>query len=113
MTTKLIRRTLTASFLALALPLLAATPARAEVPEGWSDPDPKGLLDVLLFTAALPLLVGLVIVLLVYVPALKRGESIAPGAHTEDQWFGGPRHGAHELEASREGTTTGGASGSW
>ena len=56
----------------------------------------------------------------VYVPAMVRGERVAPGAApVTDQWFGGPRGGARELESgsgrARAGaqSETGGAGGRW
>lgn len=111
-TAPLIRRTVLVT-LAAALPVLSAAPAVAEVPEGWSDPDEVGLIDLLVVVAGVPVLIGLLIVLAVYVPAMTRGERVAPGAETPDQWFGGPREGAGELEGSGDNKTTGGASGSW
>lgn len=99
---------------AAALPVLAAAPAVADVPEGWSEPDEVGLIDLLIVVVGLPVLIGLLIVLAVYVPAMTRGERVAPGAaDTPDQWFGGPREGVAELESAREAGSTGGASGSW
>jgi hypothetical protein len=116
----------TAVVLAAALlPLIVAGPAGAEVPEGWSDPDPVSLLSVLVVIVAIPLGIGLLITLGVYGPALARGEHVAPGSDTPDQWFGGPRQSA-ELEAGSSSssssdadspttttTTTGGGSGTW
>ena len=114
----------TAVVLAAALlPLIAAGPAGAEVPEGWSDPEPVSLLSVLVVIMAIPLGIGLLITLGVYGPALARGEHVAPGSDTPDQWFGGPRQSA-ELEAGSSSsseadadspttTTTGGGSGTW
>jgi hypothetical protein len=116
----------TAVVLAAALlPLIAAGPAGAEVPEGWSDPEPVSLLSVLVVIVAIPLGIGLLITLGVYGPALARGEHVAPGSDTPDQWFGGPRQSA-ELEAGSSSssssdadspttttTTTGGGSGTW
>ncbi|QZY28301.1 hypothetical protein [Nocardioides coralli] len=113
MSAPLIRRAALVT-VAATVPLLAATPAVADVPEGWSDPAEVGLLDLLIVVVGLPVLVGLLIVLAVYVPAMARGERVAPGeAETPDQWFGGPRSGASELESGREVGSTGGASGSW
>lgn len=108
----------TAVVLAAALlPLIAAGPATAEVPEGWSDPDPVSLLSLLVVIVAIPLGIGLLITLGVYGPALARGEHVVPGSDTPDQWFGGPRNSG-ELEAAGATdtdapTTTGGGSGSW
>ncbi len=108
----------TAVVLAAALlPLFAAGPAGAEIPEGWSNPEPVSLLSVLVVIAAIPLGIALLITLGVYGPALARGEHVAPGSDTPDQWFGGPRQPA-ELEAGGDArteapSTTGGGSGTW
>lgn len=113
MTTTLIRRAGLVTAGAAVL-LAAATPAWAEVPEGWSDPAEISFLQVLLVIGALPVAVACVIALFVYLPALRRGESVRPGGATEDQWFGGPREGVAELEPTRrEVGVTGGGSGSW
>jgi len=102
------------------LSLLVAAPAFAEVPEGWSDPPPIPVLEALLILGGLPLVLFLVIGAAVYVPAMVRGERVAPGAApVHDQWFGGPRGGAREIESgagrgeqARE-SETGGAGGRW
>ncbi len=112
MTATLLRRTALVTT-AAALSLLAAGPAVADVPEGWSDPEPVSLVQVLLVVAAVPLALAFLIVLAVYLPAMVRGERVTPGAERPDQWFGGPRHAAAELESSSGTGTTGGASGSW
>ena len=89
-----------------------AAPAHADVPEGWSNPEDVDLLYALLLLAGVPLLLFVVIAVLTYLPALVRGEKIAPGA-ADDQWFGGPRQGAKELESGAPAEETGGARGSW
>jgi hypothetical protein len=97
------------------LPSIAAGPAGAEVPEGWSDSDPVSFLSMLLVIAVIPIGIGLIIALGVYGPALARGEHVAPGADTPDQWFGGPRNRG-ELEAggdAEETVSSGGGSGRW
>lgn len=99
---------------AVATALMVAAPAGAEVPEGWSDPDPVSGMHALLVLGGMPLLLFVLIVLAVYVPALVRGERVAPGAATrDDQWFGGPRSGTHELKSGSDTDGTGGASGRW
>lgn len=114
MTPTLIRRTVPA-FLAVALPLLAASPAGAEVPEGWSDPEEVGLLDLLLVIGAVPVAIAVLITLAVYLPALSRGEQLRPHTEQPDEWFGGPRRGRGQLEAGQElrEIGTGGGSGTW
>lgn len=98
---------------AAALPVLTAGPAVAEVPEGWSDPDEVGVLQLLLVVGGIPLALAVLIALAVYLPAMARGENVRPGgSETADEWFGGPRSGPAELGA-REVGTTGGGSGRW
>jgi hypothetical protein len=105
---------------ATGLTMVVAGPASAEVPEGWSDPQEIPMLEALLILAGLPLLLIVLISAAVYLPALVRGERVAPGAApVQDQWFGGPRGGARELESgvgrdeqARE-VETGGAGGRW
>lgn len=112
-TQKLLRRAAVPAA-AVATALMVAAPAGAEVPEGWSDPDPVSGMHALLVLGGLPLLLFALIVLAVYVPAVVRGERVAPGTATpEDQWFGGPRSGTHELKSGSDSDGTGGASGRW
>lgn len=110
----LARRT-TVVLAAAATVLVTAGPASAEVPEGWSDPDAVSALQAVLLLVGIPLLLFLVITVLVYLPAMVRGERVAPGGATrEDQWFGGPRKGTAELAAAdTEESKAGGASGRW
>ncbi|WP_435742427.1 hypothetical protein [Nocardioides sp. SYSU DS0663] len=104
---------------ALAAVLLAglalSAPASADVPEGWSEPPPVDGLEALLLLGGLPLLLVVVIMLAVYVPALARGERVAPGQATiENQWIGGPRKSTAELAApDRDDSEAGGASARW
>lgn len=89
-----------------------------DVPVGWSDPEDVDTLQALLLLGGVPLLLFVGITLAVYVPALVRGESIAPGAPAvENQWLGGPRTSAGELTGPNAGETpdpdAGGASGRW
>ena len=100
-----------AASVVVALTRLAA-PASADVPEGWSNPDDVDMLYALLLLAGVPLLLFVIIALLTYLPALIRGEKLAPGA-ADDQWFGGPRQGAKELESGVQAEETGGARGTW
>jgi hypothetical protein len=100
--------------LAPALALLAAAPAHAEVPEGWSNPEDVSLLEMLTVILALPAVLFVVIAGMVLLPALARGEKLLPSTSAPDQWFGGPGRPADELETTpREIGTTGGASGTW
>jgi hypothetical protein len=105
------------------LVLAYAGPAAADVPDGWSNPEPVPVLHFLLLFVGIPLLITLGILAAIYVPGVVRGESVAPGgARSDDQWFGG-RRGTAQLEASsttstsapdRDGDTdTGGAGGTW
>lgn len=111
---KLFRRGAVAT-VAAALPLLAAAPAGADVPEGWSDPEPVSALHAILVLGVIPLGLFVLIVLAVYVPAMVRGERVAPGAPAlENQWLGGPRRTTAELAGpdSHE-SEAGGASARW
>jgi hypothetical protein len=92
-----------------------AGPATADVPEGWSNPEDVSVLYALLVLGGIPLLLFVLITLAVYVPALIRGERVAPGEPSvEDQWFGGPRKGTSELAGpDTDESKAGGASGRW
>ena len=98
---------------AVATALMVAAPAEAEVPEGWSDPDPVSGMHALLVLGGMPLLLFVLIVLAVYVPAMVRGEKLTPGpAEPSTTWFGGPRQGSRELaEPDDETSAAGGARG--
>ncbi|MDQ4055533.1 MAG: hypothetical protein M3237_22970 [Actinomycetota bacterium] len=97
------------------LSVALAAPAGADVPERWENEGPIDKLEALLLLAGAPLLLALVIALAVYVPAMARGERVAPGApQVEDQWLGGPRKSAGELAGpDSETSQAGGASGRW
>lgn len=100
---------LTASSVAL------AGSASAEVPEGWDEPPAIDSLFVLGVLVGIPILLAVVIGVLVYLPAMIRGERVAPGAPSvEDQWLGGPRKTGGELAApDTSDSQAGGASGRW
>ena len=101
---------------AAALAVLAlAGPAAADVPQGWSDPEPVPALPALLLLAGVPILLFVVIAVAVLLPGVRRGERLTPGAVAhEDQWFGGPRAGTSELAApDTEHSEAGGASARW
>ncbi|WP_205475006.1 hypothetical protein [Nocardioides sp. SYSU D00038] len=111
----LARRLLVVLLAAAALGLASATPAVADVPVGWSEPDDVNMVHALLLLGAIPLGLFLLIALAVYVPSLARGERLTPGAPAvENQWLGGPRKGTAEL-AGPDGADSeaGGASGRW
>ena len=103
----------------IGMSLLVAGPASAKVPEGWSEPEQIPVQQVLVVLVVLPLLLIALITAAVYVPALVRGERVAPGvAPVEDQWFGGPRGGTRELESGSRSEhpaeeEAGGAGGRW
>lgn len=106
---------ITVAGLSVVLSVVVATPANADVPEGWPDADPIDTLGAIGLLAGVPLLLALLIGLAVYVPALARGERVAPGApEVEDQWLGGPRKGLGELAGPDSvDSEAGGASGRW
>jgi hypothetical protein len=112
----------TARFAARAsLPLVAlgaallASPAHADVAEGWSDPADVDALHALMLLGGVPVLLFLLIGLAVYIPALVRGEDVSPtgGGAVESQWIGGPRHAKELASGDTESSETGGAHGSW
>ncbi|MEI5672603.1 MULTISPECIES: hypothetical protein [Nocardioides] len=113
-TATLVRRTTV--LLAGSVALVAvAGPASADVAEGWSTPDDVDAWHALLVLGGIPLALGLLITALVYVPALVRGERVAPNAPAvENQWIGGPRRTTAEL-AGPDGdeSQAGGASARW
>lgn len=114
-TISLLRRAATVSTAVLVAAFAVAAPATADVPEGWSDPDPVSGLEALLLLGGIPLLVCVLIALAIYVPALARGERVAPGAATvENQWIGGPRKSTAELAGpDSDDSEAGGASARW
>lgn len=58
---------------------LAAGPAFADVPVGWSDPAPVSPLDFLWIVIGAPLTLFLIIGFIAYVPALIKGEKLGGG----------------------------------
>ena len=103
------------------LVLAYAGPASADIPVGWSNPPPVPVLRDLLVFIGIPLVITLFIFAFVYLPSVRRGESVAPaGARTDDQWFGG-RRDTPELESTPASPNsedevpgdTGGAGGTW
>jgi hypothetical protein len=111
---RLLRRTCLV-LLAGGLLVAAAGPAGADVPEGWSDPEPVDPWHALLVLGGIPLLIFVIITALVVIPGIVKGERFTPGGQaTEDQWFGGPRRGTAQLPApDDEQSRAGGASGRW
>ena len=106
---------LTALVAALLAGLALAAPANADVPQGWPEPPQVNTLEALLLLGAVPVLLFVVILLAVYVPALARGERVAPGQATiENQWIGGPRKSTAELAGpDSDESEAGGASARW
>ncbi len=97
---------------------LLAFPAQADVPEGWDGQTSEFQIDglnALLLLLGAPLLLFVVIALLVFLPAMVRGEKLLPDhSGGEGQWIGGPRQGVAELPApDGEDSRAGGASGGW
>ncbi|GGD16532.1 hypothetical protein [Nocardioides daphniae] len=108
------------SSLRLSVPLtvigsaLLAAPAMADLPEAWETPESVGFMDFFLIVLVVPLVVALVITLLTVLPALARGEKLSGHVSpVADDWFGGPRGGKAEVEASGAAKDAGGASGTW
>ncbi|MBC9734719.1 hypothetical protein [Nocardioides marmotae] len=95
--------------------VVQAAPATADVPEGWSDPDPVNTLHAVLLFGGVPLLLFIVIWVVVYAPAMIRGERVTPGSPAvENQWIGGPRKSTSELAGpDGDDSQAGGASARW
>lgn len=109
------RRVTTVTGLLAVLAIAVAAPASAAVPEGWSDPAAVDPLHALAVVLLIPAALALVIIGLIYLPPLLRGESVAPGSPTiNNQWLGGPAKSAGEL-AGPDGdqSQAGGASARW
>jgi len=102
----------TAVVLGAGLALVGATvaPAAADVPVGWSDPEPMSWLHLAGIALGIPALCALVIAALVMIPSLIRGEGF--GVKLENnEWIGGPNGGTDQLSAAPDDEAhTGGAS---
>jgi hypothetical protein len=100
--------------LAVSTVSLAGT-AAADTPASWDDPPETDKLQLLLLLVGVPLLLFVLIGLAVYLPAMVRGERIAPGATSpQNEWLGGPRRSAGELaDPDTHDSEAGGASGRW
>ncbi len=92
--------------------LFLASPAGADVPEGWSDPDPIGSGEGFMVLLVWPLAILLVIVGLSLLPSLLRGERFTHSSGSGEQWLGGPSKGSAELEGKQD-ASAGGASGTY
>lgn len=94
-----------------------AGPASADVAEDWTGEPPTDVdaWHALLVLGAIPLGLALLIAALIYLPALVRGERVAPGAPAvENQWIGGPRRTTAELAGpDSDESQAGGASARW
>jgi hypothetical protein len=101
------------SFVAASAALVA--PAVADVPEGWSHPDPVSAWKFLLVVVLIPVALGVVITLLTALPGMVRGEHhTSAGGHAAGEWIGGPRAGTSELaDPDDERSEAGGASARW
>lgn len=95
--------------------LLNGGAAGANVPEGWSNPESVDPLHMLALIVGIPALMALVIIVLVIVPGLIRGDKfVHSNAAPDAEWFGGPRSGTDELPAPDNAESkAGGASGRW
>lgn len=95
--------------------VILASPAHANVPEGWSNPADVDPLSALLLLGGIPLAMIVVIGLMVYLPGIVRGENLSGGSSSPDpEWFGGPSKRNDELAApDTDESQAGGASGKW
>jgi hypothetical protein len=97
----------------VAVTVVSTTPALADVPAGWSDPDKMSWGSLLLLILVIPVVLSIIIALLVALPGLVKGEGFS-GGHAGGQWLGGPRKGTAELAApDTEASEAGGASARW
>jgi hypothetical protein len=109
------RVTLVSAALALAVASVPlAAPASADTPASWERED-IDVLEAVLVLGGIPLALCVLIALAVYVPAMVRGERVAPGATSpENEWLGGPRRSAGELAGpDTDSTEAGGAGARW
>lgn len=109
----------------LALPILvvlAASPASAEPPLGWPEPEPTSTLSAILFFVGIPVALGAVIALLTMAPSVAKGPRYRPGLpwYAEAEQFGTlPAATSSEQPAVGAGTGSqvetpgGGARGRW
>ena len=68
----------------------AATPAMAETPATWPEPDPMSTLDALLIFGGIPVGLAVTITLLVMAPSVAKGPRYRPGLSwwATPEWFG-------------------------
>ncbi|WP_300403884.1 hypothetical protein [Nocardioides sp.] len=94
--------------------LVLAGPASADVPEAWPPAPEVDRLHAILLLGGIPVLLFVLIIVVTYLPALMRGESVTPGGSSvEDQWLGGRRSDAELAAPDSETSAAGGASGGW
>lgn len=96
----------------------AASAAAADTPQTWTEPEPRPILETLGLFVGLPVGLFLLIALLVFAGASRRGPRYRPDQEWsgESAWFGAPEaERAPERAAVETGapSTGGGASGSW
>ncbi|MDN5893141.1 MAG: hypothetical protein L0H93_03860 [Nocardioides sp.] len=111
-----VRATSVGALLALAGAGAVMAPAGANTPEGWSNPPAVDPVHALVILLAAPVGLFLLIALVVYLPALARGENLSPSSAGafEIEWFGGPSKSHEELAApDNDESQSGGASGRW
>ncbi len=95
MNSRFARRAAAVVSTAAGLTLLMATPALADVPQGWSNPKPVSALDWLLVLLIIPIGLAAVIVLLVAGPGLLRGKGFTGGQQPPAPGMSSERHDAH------------------
>lgn len=95
--------------------VVLASPAQANVPEGWSNPADVDPLHAIALLVGAPLGLIVLIGLFVFLPAMSRREKgSVHGSGRDAEWFGGPRKSTDELAApDTEESQAGGASGKW
>lgn len=79
MISRFARRAVAVASTVAGLTLLLATPALADVPQGWSNPKPVSAIDWLLVILIIPVSLAAVIVLIVAGPGLLKGKGLTGG----------------------------------
>lgn len=115
MTTKNLRRAARYGALSAAVSVLfIASPANADVTEGWSNPDKVDMGHALLVLGLLPVAIVVGLTVIGLLPKLIKGEKILDQSlPASAQWIGAPSTSAAALNTAEATDGTGGASGSF
>jgi hypothetical protein len=95
MTSRLARRAATATVAAVGLTLLMASPALADVPEGWSDPSKPSAWAWIFILVVAPIALTAIITLLVAGPGILKGHGLTGGQPEPVPGMSSETHDAH------------------